>query len=175
MKSDLDPARAREIAEEFLQGTSQLYARAEIAGSLRRKEKVVHDIDIAVIPSENDHLVWRSKLASAVQAIGGRVISSGEVIVDIEYRNVQVNLFLGKPETWGSTLMWATGPKGHTIGMTIKAEKKDLLFNSTGIWTRTNPPRLVGGKSEEEIARILGWNYKPPEMRGRRTSTAEIL
>lgn len=173
MKKDLDPAHAREIAQDFLMKTSSLYSRAEIAGSLRRREYVVHDVDIAIIPSDENRSRWKAKLASVVESIGGRVISSGELIVDIDYREVQLNLFLGRNETWGSTLMWATGPKGHTIGMTIKAEKKNLLFNSTGIWTRTDPPRLVGGKSEEEIGAILGWKYKPPELRGLRKPRSE--
>lgn len=98
------------------------------------------------------------------------MISSGEVISDIHYKGVQVNLFLCEgPECWGVTLMWATGPKGHTIGMTIKARDKGLLINSRGIWTRDEPPRLVPARTEQEVGKILGWKYKPPGARGKDT------
>ena len=97
----------------------------------------------------------------------GSVIVFGEQISDFIYKGVQVNLFLCPgPKSWGVTYMWATGPKGHTIGMTIKARDKGLLINSRGIWTRDNPPKLVPASTEQEVGRILGWKYKPPETRG---------
>ena len=172
-KRNLTHKVATEIANDFLEKTKEFYARAEIGGSLRRKETIVHDIDFAVIPSMGDRELWKKSLTDKIKRIGGQMISFGEIICNIHYQDVQINLFLGAEETWGCTLMWATGPKGHTIGMTIKAQKKNLLFNSTGIWTRDNPPRLVGGKTEEEIAEILDWEYKPPELRGKSTSAGE--
>jgi DNA polymerase/3'-5' exonuclease PolX len=105
-----------------------------------------------------------------VAEIGGAVISFGEVISDFSYKGAQVNLFLCPgPDSWGVTLMWATGPKGHTIGMTIKARSKGLLINSRGIWTREEPPRLVPARTEHDVGRILDWKYKPPETRGKET------
>jgi DNA polymerase/3'-5' exonuclease PolX len=65
------------------------------------------------------------------------------------------------------TLMWATGPKGHTIGMTIKARNKGLLINSQGIWTREEPKRLIAARTEKEVGRILDWKFKLPEARGK--------
>ena len=150
--------------------TKDLYTRSEIGGSLRRKEPVVHDIDIAVIPKGADRDVWKGKVTKRVTEIGGEVISFGEVMSNFLYSGAQVNLFLCPGEdSWGVTLMWATGPKGHTIGMTIKARNKGLLLNSTGIWTRgEEPPRLIPARKEEDVGRILGWKYKPPEERGGR-------
>ncbi len=96
------------------------------------------------------------------------------MICDFLYREVQVNLFVCPSEdSWGVTLMWATGPKGHTIGMTIKAQKKNLLYNSQGIWTREASPRLIPAKTEHEVARVLDWKYKPPELRGKGSSKNE--
>ena len=168
MKRDLDPAFATEVADDFLAKTEDLYARSQLAGSLRRKEPVVHDIDIAVIPKGRSFDRWREKVKQRVAAIGGTVTYFGEVISNFLYRGVQINLFICPGEdSWGVTLMWATGPKGHTIGMTIKARGKGLLINSTGIWTREGRPRLVPARTEEEVGRILGWKYKPPEARGK--------
>jgi DNA polymerase/3'-5' exonuclease PolX len=100
--------------------------------------------------------------------IGGQVVSFGEVISNFRYKGVQVNLFLCmNDDAWGVTQMWATGPKGHTIGMTIKARNKGLLINSKGLWTLDRPPRLIKTRSEEEVGKALGWDFKPPEARGK--------
>jgi DNA polymerase/3'-5' exonuclease PolX len=170
MKRDLDPNFARKVADDFLKKTRDLCARVELAGSLRRKEPVVHDVDFAVIPKGDDFAKWKEMVKERVEKIGGRVISFGEVISDFLYKGVQVNFFLCPGlDSWGVTLMWATGPKGHTIGMTIKARNKGLLINSRGIWTRDKPPKLVPARTEKDIARILAWKYKPPETRGKDT------
>lgn len=167
MKKDLDPRAAREVALDFLEKTKDLYARCEVAGSLRRKAPVVHDIDFAVIAKGKDFEKWREDVKARVTKIGGQIISFGEVISNFMYREMQVNLFIcpGK-DSWGVTLMWATGPKGHTIGMTIKARNLGLLINSTGIWTREEQPRLIPARTEEDVGRLLKWTYKPPEERG---------
>jgi DNA polymerase/3'-5' exonuclease PolX len=174
MKKDLDPSFALEIANDFEKKTRDLYSKIEIGGSLRRKEPVVHDIDFAVIPGIANFSLWKEKLLERIKSIGGKVVTFGEVICDIFYRSVQVNLFIcASEDSWGVTLMWATGPKGHTIGMTIKARNKDLLYNSQGIWTRETPPKLIPARTEEDVSRILGWRYKPPEARGKGNSGKE--
>jgi len=170
MKKDLDIRLARSVAQDFLEKTKNLYRRSEIAGSLRRNAPVVHDVDFAVIPRDDDFGVWRERATRRVVEIGGKVVSFGEVISNFLYKGVQVNLFLCPgEESWGATLMWATGPKGHTIGMTIKARDRGLLINSTGIWTREEPPRLIVARTEEDVGRVLGWKYKPPAERGKTT------
>ena len=131
----------------------------------------MHDVDFAVIPRIENYAFWKEKVAERVTSIGGTPKTLGEVICDILYRGVQVNLFICPGEdSWGVTLMWATGPKGHTIGMTIKAQKKNLLYNSQGVWTREENPKLIPTPTEFDVARVLDWKYKPPELRGKHTS-----
>ena len=128
---------------------------------------VVHDVDIAVIPKGADYEAWKGKVTKRVTEIGGSVTTFGAVISNFLYKGVQVNLFICPgPNQWGVTYMWATGPKGHTIGMTIKARNKGLLINSQGIWTREEPHKLIPARTEHDVARILDWKFKPPEERG---------
>jgi len=175
-KKDIPLEKGREIAEDFLAKTKDLYKKALIAGSVRRKRPIVHDIDFAVIPKGEDFGVWKDKVTRRVEAIGGEVISFGEVISNFRYRGVQVNLFLCLNEdAWGVTQMWATGPKGHTIGMTIKARDKGLLINSKGLWTRDVPPKLIRTPTEPEVGRLLDWKYKPPEERGLGTKRGPVF
>jgi DNA polymerase/3'-5' exonuclease PolX len=166
-KKDVRLEDGEKIAEDFLARTRDLYKKALIAGSVRRRQPVVHDIDIAVVTKGKDFPLWKGRVTARVKEIGGEVISFGEVISNFRYRGVQVNLFLCLNEdAWGVTQMWATGPKGHTIGMTIKARERGLIINSKGLWTREEPPKLIKTRTEEDVGRILGWRYKPPEERG---------
>ncbi len=153
---------------DFLGKTKDLYRRYLLAGSIRRREPVVHDIDIAVIPKGKTFGVWKDKVSARVKEIGGSVVTFGEVISNFRYKGVQVNLFLClNDDAWGVTQMWATGPKGHTIGMTIKARDRGLIINSKGLWTREEPPRLLKTPTEQDVGKILGWKFKPPEARGK--------
>ena len=168
MKKDLDPSFARRVADEFYEKTKDLYARCELAGSLRRRAPVVHDIDFAVIPLPGNFVDWRDSVKKRVVEIGGTIITFGETISNFSFGGAQVNLFLCLDErAWGVTYMWATGPKGHTIGMTIKARDRGLIINSKGLWTRDDPPKLIATATEEEVGTLLGWKYKPPEERGK--------
>jgi DNA polymerase/3'-5' exonuclease PolX len=173
-KRDIPLKQAEEIALDFQSKTRELYRRCLLAGSIRRKESVVHDIDFAVIPRGKAFGVWKDRVSHRVEEIGGQVITFGETISNFRYRGVQVNLFLCMDEdAWGVTQMWATGPKGHTIGMTYKARAKGLVINSRGLWTQDQPPKLVKARTEEEVGKLLGWKYKPPESRGKTEKPAK--
>jgi len=167
-KRDIRLGDAEEIALDFQKRTKDLYKKCMLAGSIRRREPIVHDIDFAVIPKRKNFGVWKGEVESRVREIGGAVASFGDTISSFRYRGAQVNLFLClNGDAWGVTQMWATGPKGHTIGMTIKARDKGLVINSKGLWTRDEPPRLIRTRTEKEVGRILGWKFKPPEARGK--------
>ncbi len=167
-KKEIRLADAEGTARDFQAKTEDLYRKCLLAGSVRRKEPVVHDIDFAVIPKGKSFGKWKGEVTARVVEIGGSVMMFGEVISSFLYRGVQVNLFLCMHEdAWGVTQMWATGPKGHTIGMTIKARSKGLIINSKGLWTRDDPPHLIRTRTEEEVGEKLGWKYKPPEARGK--------
>lgn len=167
-KKDIRLEDAEEIAFDFLSRTKDLYKKCLLAGSIRRKEPIVHDVDFAVIPKGKNFGIWKDRMTERILEIGGEVSSFGETISNFRYRGAQVNLFLCLNEdAWGVTQMWATGPKGHTIGMTIKARDRGLVINSKGLWTRDEPPRLIKTHTEEEVGRLLGWKFKPPEARGK--------
>ena len=172
-KKDLRLEDATKVARDFEAKTRDLYKKCLLAGSIRRKEPVVHDVDFAVIPKGKSFGVWKGQVTKRVVGIGGRVTSFGETISNFIYRGVQVNLFLCLDEdAWGVTQMWATGPKGHTIGMTIKARERGMVINSRGLWTRDEPPKLVRARTEEEVGRLLGWKFKPAEARGKGEKTS---
>ena len=173
-KKDIRLEDAKKIASEFQLKTRDLYKRCLLAGSIRRTEPVVHDIDFAVVPREKSFGIWKGLVTQRIGELGGKVVSFGDTISNFIYKGAQVNLFLCLNEdAWGVTQMWATGPKGHTIGMTVKARNRGFVINSKGLWTRDEPPRLIRARTEEEVGRLLGWKYKPPEARGKGTGKGE--
>lgn len=175
-KKDIELKVGEEIALDFQARTRDLYRRCVLAGSIRRREPVVHDVDFAVIPKDASYWAWKGKVASRISGIGGSVITLGETIAGFSYRGAQVNLFLcPDADSWGVTLMWATGPKGHTIGMTYKARAKGLIINSRGLWTRDEPSRRVRARTEEEVGTLLGWKFKPPEARGKSEKPNQVF
>jgi DNA polymerase/3'-5' exonuclease PolX len=159
-KKEIPLLEAEKLAKEFVELTKEFYDRVEIGGSIRRKVPIVHDIDICAIAKRPV-----AEYKEVVEKIGGKIVRFGGEYATISYQGVQINVLFSTPETWGAGLMWSTGPKGHTIGMNIKADNLGLKFNRTGI-RRRNDGILIPTPSEEDIARLLYWDYKPPERRG---------
>lgn len=159
-KKEIPLSEAQEIAREFIGLTRDFYERVEIGGSIRRKVSIVHDIDLCVIAKKP-----LSNYADVVRKAGGKMIRFGGEYATINFNGVQINVLFSIPETWGAGLMWSTGPKGHTIGMNIKADNFGLKFKRTGIHRRDDGA-LVPTPTEESIAELLRWDYKPPERRG---------
>jgi DNA polymerase (family X) len=159
-KKELPLAEAEKIAKEFIKLTQDFYERIEIGGSIRRRVLVVHDIDLCAIANKPT-----SVFGEAVKKAGAKLARFGGEYATVDFHGVQINVLFSSPETWGAGLMWSTGPKGHTIGMNIKADQLGLKFNRTGIRKRSDGS-LVPTPTEEDIARLLNWGYKHPEKRG---------
>jgi DNA polymerase (family X) len=153
-------ADAQKLASDFIALTKDFYERVEVGGSIRRKVSIVHDIDLCAI-AKKPVMEFRE----AVRKAGGELVKFGGEYATLEFRGVQINVLFSKAETWGAGLMWSTGPKGHTIGMNIKADRLGLKFNRTGIFRR-NDGSLIPTPTEEDVAKLLHWEYKPPERRG---------
>jgi len=160
VKKDILLADGEKIANQFIDLTRDFYSRIEIGGSIRRKRPVVHDIDLCAIAARPV-----GELEKTLAKIGGKLVRFGGSYATIEFQGVQVNVLFSTPETWGTGLMWSTGPTGHTIGIEIKAENLGYIFNRTGIRKRSDDS-LVPTPTEQDIARLLNWVYKPPELRG---------
>jgi DNA polymerase (family X) len=162
-KKDIPNDNAEAIAQEFIDLTKDCYSRIEIGGSIRRKEPIVHDIDLCAIPKDENTI---SNYGKTVEEIGGKMRRFGGEYATILFKGVQVNVLFVTEETWGAGLMWSTGPKGHTIGMNIKADDLGYKFNRRGIYNRSTG-ELIPTATEQDIAKLLHWEYKPPELRGK--------
>jgi DNA polymerase (family X) len=170
-KKDIPLEVGLNVAKEFIDLTKDFYARIEIGGSIRRKEPIVHDIDLCAIAKDRESIPSYGKI---VEKAGGKMIRFGGEYATLLFKGVQINVLFVAEETWGAGIMWSTGPKGHTIGMNIKADELGYKFNRKGISNRSTG-ELIPTPTEQDIATLLHWEYKPPELRGKNASREEPL
>ena len=137
--------------------------RVDPLGSLRRKASTIGDIDIAVATDNPsvviDHFIKFPKLT--------KILEKGEKTASIMLPgDVQVDLMVQPPESYGSLLQHFTGSKHHNIALREYAIKKGFSLSEYGI-------KKVGGKdkkikefsNEEDFYKYLGLEWIPPELR----------
>ncbi len=140
------------------------------AGSLRRMKETIGDADILVVSGKPSSVmdffcslpevvkIWskgNTKSSVRMENSFGHVrnkISNG---VDIDIRVVA-------KESYGSALQYFTGSKEHNIITRKIAIAKKLKLNEYGIF---QGKKMIAGKTEKEIYKILGMDWIPPEMR----------
>jgi DNA polymerase (family 10) len=77
---------------------------------------------------------------------------------------IQVDLRVVDAPSLGSAMAYFTGSKAHNIRLREMAVKKGLKINEYGVFREKDEKRL-GGEKEEDIYRILGLKFVPPELR----------
>ena len=150
---------ATEIVEELKKRGG--VKRIEVAGSIRRWKETIKDIDI--IATSADPAKVMDAFVSLPQV--DRVIMHGPTRSSVVlHEGVQVDLRVVERESFGAALAYLTGSKGHNVRLREMAVKQGLKINEYGIFREKDDQRLGGGE-EEDIYRILGIPYIPPELR----------
>ena len=119
-------------------------ARIHICGSIRRKEKMVRDIDILVIDAA----------------------MSGAFQRGAKFDGVELNLCFIAPVSEGAGLLFLTGSSHFNISLRAIAKRKGMKLNRYGLW---RGDALIASKTETDIFKALGIDYVAPE--GRRSPT----
>ena len=137
------------------------------AGSLRRGRETVGDLDILVTGAACCSEVER---ASAVQYVAQYpplmdVIARGDNKISFRLRSdMQVDVRLLPPESFGAAMQYFTGSKAHNVALRQRALKMGYTLNEYSLADlKTEEP--VAGRTEEEIYAKLKLDYIPPELR----------
>lgn len=139
--------------------------RVEAAGSFRRCEETVGDIDILAASSEPQKVMEYFKSQKYVL----KVIGSGDTKTSIlTAKNLQVDLRVLEEKLFGSALQYFTGSKLHNVHLRTLAKARGFKLSEYGFLKGT---KLVASETEEECYASLGLQYIPPELR---TDTGEI-
>ncbi len=164
-----------------------LVKRAEYAGSLRRMKETIGDLDILVCPknggggkigaTKNDGIppkVVKEIMDFFVKYPETRsVLGQGETKTSILLQSgVQADLRLLEEKTFGAALHYFTGSKAHNVMVRDRAKKMGLKVSEYGVFRilkargkKAPVAKLIGGKTEEEVFKLVGLPYIIPEMR----------
>jgi DNA polymerase (family 10) len=136
--------------------------QAEIAGSYRRCQDTVGDLDILVTCRRGTPVVRRFVAYPEVQ----EVLEEGPTRSSVRLRcGLQVDLRVLAEASYGAGLYYFTGSKAHNIAVRRIAQRKGLRINEYGVWRAS---RRVAGRTEEEVFEAVGLPWIPPELRENR-------
>src|SRR5262249_6492407 len=96
-------------------------------------------------------------IVRAVLAGGG---TKASIHVDDD---LQIDLRVVEPKSWGAAMHYFTGSKAHNIRMRERAIKMGFKLNEYGLFDSAD--KCVASESEEEIFAKLGLPYIPPVLR----------
>jgi DNA polymerase (family 10) len=134
--------------------------RVAYAGSLRRMKEIVHDVDI-LAASTNVEQTMKAFLAMPFIQ---QVLAQGGTKASVRVQDdLQVDLRVIDPKSWGAALHYFTGSKAHNIRMRERAIKQGLKLNEYGLFDSAD--RFIAGTTEEEIFETLGLPFIPPVLR----------
>ncbi len=139
--------------------------RAVPAGSLRRMQETVGDIDI-ITASDRPAAVMEAVRALPLVA---EVVASGQTKTSIlTTSGPQVDVRVVAPGEFGAALQYFTGSKEHNVRLREIAKRRGLKVNEYGLFRiaedGTEIERL-GGETEDEVYALLGMQAPPPEIR----------
>jgi len=135
--------------------------KISIAGSLRRMQDTIGDIDILVGSSKPQKIMDRFSELDIVN----KVILKGKTKTSILTENdIQVDLRVVEESSFGAALQYFTGSKNHNIHLRQIAQRKGLKINEYGIF-RVKDNKKIASKNEEDIYKRLGMSFIAPELR----------
>jgi len=166
-------AAHREVERRYLRSVASLYATAlheylqklngvkqvVVAGSYRRGKETVGDLDILV--TTNDEAAAMARFTDYDEV--AEVISSGHTRSTVRLRNdLQVDLRVVPPESFGAALHYFTGSKAHNIQLRRLGQQQGLKINEYGVF---RGEKRIAGDSEASVFKSVGLHYIEPELR----------
>ncbi len=181
---------AQRVADRFVALLRQVPGtiRVAFAGSLRRGQESIGDVDILIATNDPDAAREAFLASDGVM----QVLAKGETKCSIraaigdsasrwgsdENAAVQVDLRIVDEPSWGAALLYFTGSKEHGVRLRERAISMGMRLNEYGLFvddgsdadSKRVPPQTRGVEpiacaSEEAIYLELGMPFIPPTMR----------
>lgn len=170
-RTPIGPALA--AAEEtiaFLQAQGPQSEQLYIAGSLRRWEETIGNIDLVGAAPEPQ----QAAVSDALTAMPGvrEVLAHGPQTTSVILESgLQLDLRLGETDALGAKLQYFSGSQQHNIQLRDYADRRGLALNEYGITDRQTG-KLEKFADETTLYARLGLPYIPPELRNGRDELA---
>lgn len=181
MKRKIPLREAERVAGYWIERLAPHCKRINIAGSIRRKCETVGDIEIVAVPKLLPFETFAEDIRTAriVACKGFRNFSKAKYLQFIDkWYNVQIDLFLATPETWGVIFAIRTGSAEFSHGLMNQANrfgltsyKGRLTQQSNVIRDKSGKPKAMGLSApletpeETDVFRALKIQYVEPPMR----------
>jgi DNA polymerase/3'-5' exonuclease PolX len=165
---------ARAIATKIVEELRPACDYIEIAGSLRRGNLTVHDIDIVVLPkavaqefsldgsTPLDGLLSQLIKRGSLTAVRGREKIKCFVATKTK---VPVDIYIARPETWATLLLIRTGSKEHNIKLARRAKELGMKLRASGDGIEDSNGVLHRLSAEDQVFALLNLRYLPPNER----------
>jgi DNA polymerase (family 10) len=136
-------------------------ANLTVAGSLRRAEATVGDIDIICTSREPGDVIARFVQWERAEAVLAEGVTKASIWLA---GGLQIDLRVLPEDVFGNLLQHFTGSREHNIQLRELAVRKGLRVSENGI-LNLESGNNVTCRTEEEVYAALGLPYVPPEMR----------
>ncbi|MFA5175767.1 MAG: DNA polymerase/3'-5' exonuclease PolX [Candidatus Nanoarchaeia archaeon] len=136
--------------------------QVEIAGSLRRMQETIGDVDILVTSANHKKVIETFVKFPEVKRILAKGETRASVILE---EDIQCDLRVVNQNQFGSALQYFTGSKDHSIALRKIAIKKGYKLSEYGLF---KGKKVVASRTEKEIYNKLGFPYIEPELRENR-------
>lgn len=138
---------------------------AVVAGSIRRRQETIGDVDVIVTTSSPEAVM--REFASLPEV--AKVLEHGETMTVALLKNgMHADVRCVPDDSFGAALQYFTGDKNHNVVVRKMAIAKGLKLNEYGIW---RGKRRLASRTEEDVYKVLGLPYMAPEVR---TASGEI-
>lgn len=132
----------------------------ETAGSLRRMRSTIGDLDLLAAASDSQAIMQAFTTHPEVIAITSR----GETKTSVEFsHNLRAQLWVHKPERFGTALQYATGSKDHNVRLRELALKKGLSLSDQAFLQPDGTELLCA--TEADVYATLDLPWIAPELR----------
>lgn len=145
--------------------------QVEVAGSLRRRQETIGDIDILVTCNRPrpvmDHFLSYPDIQRAERA----GITRGTIIL---HSGLHVDLRIVPKRSYGAALHYFIGSKAHNVAVRTLGIGRGLRINEYGVFRvakerkadgKKAADKRIGGATEAEVFRAVGMDWVPPELR----------
>ncbi len=133
--------------------------RWEVAGSFRRAQETIGDLDILVHTADRERATDAILKYDTIQEQLGR----GEERVSVRLESgLQVDFRFVDSAAFGAAWMYFTGSKAHNIKVRRAAQAKKWKLNEYGLFSGT---QRLAGETEKAVYKRLSLQWVPPELR----------
>jgi DNA polymerase (family X) len=131
------------------------------AGSLRRLEETIGDIDILAVSREPRAVLDAFVALPGVTTVMGAGSTKASVVMDDV---IQVDLRVVDAESFGAALVYFTGSKSHNIELRQRAIARGWTLNEYAL-SVVEDETTIASRTEEEVYAALDLPWITPEVR----------